>query len=55
MASVARETDSTRAAHEALARVERTALVIRSTELLLEAFTPDEGDDGAAGVPAVTR
>lgn len=54
MASIAPRQDTTRAAEEALQRVARTALLIRSTTLLLEAFTPDD-EDGTAGVPAVTR
>lgn len=54
MASIAPAVDTQRAAEEALQRVARTALMIRSTELLLEALTPDD-EDGAAGVPAVIR
>ncbi len=54
MASVAPRHDSTRAAEEALKRAAHTALMIRSTSLLLEAFTPDD-EDGTAGVPAVVR
>lgn len=55
MASIAPRQDTTRAAEEALQRVARTALMIRSTSLLLEAFSGASDDDGTAGVPAVIR
>lgn len=54
MASVAPRTDWQREAEKALERAARTALLITSTSILLNALQ-DHDDDGTAGVPAVTR
>lgn len=55
MASVAPKADNRRAVEEALERMARTALLITSTSILLNAFPQGLDDDGTAGVPAVTR
>lgn len=55
MASIAPAVDTQRAAQEALQRAAHTALMIRSTSLLLEAFSGATDDDGTAGSLAVVR